>query len=101
MREYEGLFILKADLEKEELSQLYHKVTEGIKKYNGEIIGVPEEWGKKRLAYKVGKHKDGVYYLIRFKMEPGQVAQLNADCKLNESIIRLMFTQPSPAKKAV
>lgn len=92
MKNYEGLFILKPGFEKEELSQLYQKVNNNIKKYNGEIEGA-EEWGKKRLAYKIGKNREGIYYLLRFKMDPSQIAPLNADFRLNESIIRVMITE--------
>lgn len=92
MKNYDGLFILKPGLEKEELDQLYQKISDNIKKYNGEIENA-EEWGKRRLAYKIGRHKEGVYYLLRLKIGPSQIAPLNADFKLNESIIRVMFTE--------
>lgn len=92
MRNYEGLFILKPSLEKEELSQAYQKIADNIKKYKGEIENA-DEWGKKPLAYRIGKNREGVYYLLRFKIEPGLIAPLNADFKLNESIIRVMITE--------
>lgn len=93
MRDYEGLFILKPDLEKEQLYQLYQKINDSIKKYKGEIEDKTEEWGKRRLAYKIGRYREGIYYLLRFKTEPSQITPLNTDLKLNESIIRIMFTQ--------
>lgn len=92
MKNYEGLFILRPDLVEEELNELYQTINNNIKKYNGEIEDA-EGWGKKRLAYKIGRHREGAYYLLRFKIAPGQIAPLNADFKLNESIIRAMITQ--------
>ena len=94
LRNYEGLFLLKPELEKEESNDLYQKIQDTTKKHKGEIEGV-EEWGKRPLAYKIGKYAEGVYYLLKFKIDPRQITKLGSDFKLNESIIRMMFTQPS------
>ena len=87
MNNYEGLFLLKPDLEKEELGDLYQKIGENIKKYKGEIENA-EEWGKKPLAHKTAKQKEGIYYLLKFKLDPDKVKALQSDFKLNEKIIR-------------
>lgn len=79
-------------MEKEGLSELYQMINNNIKKYNGEIEDA-KEWGKKRLAYKIGRYREGIYYLLRLKIGPSQIAPLNADFKLNESIIRVMITE--------
>jgi len=92
LKNYEVLFILKPDLEKEGLDDLYKKIQENITKYNGQV-GTVEAIGKKALAYKIGNFKDGIYYLVNLKMDPGQVPTLNSDLKLDESIIRFMFTE--------
>ena len=87
MRDYEALFILKPDIEQEELKGLYQSINDNIKKYSGEIKEV-KEWGKRKLAFMTGKYKEGTYYVLRFSMDPNQIALLNADFNLNESIIR-------------
>ena len=93
MNNYEGLFVLKPDLEREELGQLHQKIAESIKKYKGEMESAPEDWGKKRLSYKLKKQREGAYCLIKFKMDPLQIKPLNSELKLNESIMRIMFTR--------
>jgi small subunit ribosomal protein S6 len=92
LREYEGLFILKPEIEKEELTGLYQKIQENVKKYKGEPAGV-EEWGKKLLTNKIKKYREGIYYIMKFRLDPSNVKKLDADLKLNESILRVMFTQ--------
>lgn len=92
MKNYEGLFLLKPQLEKEELSGAYQKIQDNVKKYKGEVEGA-EEWGKKPLAYAIAKNKEGIYYLLKFKMDPAQIVHLNTDLKLNESILRVMCTE--------
>ncbi|NQT95680.1 MAG: 30S ribosomal protein S6 [Candidatus Omnitrophica bacterium] len=102
MKSYEGLLILKPDLEKEQLQDIYQKLQENIKKHKGEIEGA-DELGKKALAYKIGKFKEGIYYLTKLKIEPSQIKALGSDLKLNEHVLRFMFTQlfPGAAKKKV
>jgi len=92
LKNYEALLILKPDLEKEELDSLYGSIKEGISKHKGEVSSI-KEVGKKPLAYKIGKFKDGIYYLVNLKMDPSEVPLINNDFKLNESIIRFMFTE--------
>jgi len=91
LKDYEGLFILKPDLEQEEAKDLYSQVQENIKKYGGEITSV-EEWGKKRLSYDVKKYRDGIYYLVKFKIDTGEVKHLNNDFRINESVLKVMFS---------
>ncbi|MFC1807359.1 30S ribosomal protein S6 [Candidatus Omnitrophota bacterium] len=91
MKNYKGLFLLRPDLEQEELSDLYQKIQDNIKKYKGEVEGV-EEWGKKSLAFKIGKYREGIYYLLSFKMNSLDVVHLNTDIKLNDLIMRAMIT---------
>jgi len=91
LKNYQVLFILKPDHEPEELKGLYQSLQDNIKKYGGEIENA-EEQGKKPLAFKIGKHAEGVYYFVKFKIEPAQIAALNSDFRLNELIIRVMVT---------
>jgi small subunit ribosomal protein S6 len=93
LRDYEGLFILKPDLGKEELGILYTKIQENIKKYKG-AVELAQEQGKKLLGCKINKQKEGLYYLLRFKAEPSSIVNLKSDFKLNESILRVMFIKP-------
>ena len=91
MKKYEAMLILKPDLEKEELNDLCQKIVDNIKKYNGEIEDA-QEWGRRQLAYKIKGCREGTYYLLKFKAPPAQIAPINADFKLNESIIRALIT---------
>jgi small subunit ribosomal protein S6 len=92
LKNYEALFILKPDLEKEGVSELYQKIANTVKKYNGGIQ-TQEEWGKKTLAYKIKRFKEGTYYLLRFNIDPSQIVYLNGDFKVNEAIIRVLITE--------
>ena len=98
LRNYEGLFMIKPEMEQEEVKQMYQKIQGNIKKYGATIEGV-EEWGKKKLATAVKKHSEAYYYLVRFSMEPDKMEVLSNDIKLNELILRSIFTVTTSAGK--
>jgi small subunit ribosomal protein S6 len=86
------LILLKPGLEQEPLNSLHKSIEDAIIKYKGEIKN-REEWGKKRLAYQIQKHKEGIYTLFQIKIDPADIKRLDNDLKLNESIIRVVFTK--------
>lgn len=45
-------------------------------------------WDERRLAYPINAQKKGLYYLIYFETEPKNVAPVERDFKLNETILR-------------
>ena len=66
MKHYEGMFILRADLSKEDLEKTVNQMQEIIKKQEGSLDNI-REWSKQKLAYPVKKHKEGIYYLMNFQ----------------------------------
>lgn len=76
MRYYENLFIVNPNLEHDKLNQLVDAVKGEITLLNGNVLNI-EDWGKKRLAYAIEKHKYGNYVLVQYE---------TADSKLNKEL---------------
>lgn len=92
MRDYEIMFILKPDLKEDEVALVAKHITEPIVKNQGTVT-VSEVWSaKKRLCYPIKKHKDGIYYLIKFSIEPKVIDTLKPIYRLNENILRLLVS---------
>ena len=92
MKKYEGMFIIKADLAKEDLEKTVTQVQEIIKKEKGSLDNI-KEWGKQKLAYPIKKHKEGVYHLINFHIDTAAIAKIRRSFSLNESILRVLITE--------
>jgi small subunit ribosomal protein S6 len=45
-------------------------------------------WGKRRLAYEIAKHAEGIYVVVDLKAEPATVSELDRQLSLNESVLR-------------
>ena len=91
MRKYEIIFIAHPDLDEENLNNVVEKVKGWIADDKGEVISV-DNWGKKRMAYRIRKQRDGQYVLITANMEPSAVKNLSQNMRFVESIMRSMIT---------
>lgn len=47
-----------------------------------------DEWGKRRLAYLIGKEAEGYYALYNFTSEPDFPAELERVCKITDGVLR-------------
>ena len=97
MRDYEVLYIVRADFDDE-------KVQDAVKRVNTLIVrsgGTAERtnlWGKRKLAYEVKHQKEGAYVLQDFQLEPERVPELEAGLKITEEVLRhLIVRKPEKA----
>ena len=91
MRKYEIIFIAQPDLDEENLNTIIEKIKSWIADNKGEVVSV-DNWGKKRMAYRIRKQRDGQYILITANMEPASVKNLSQNMRFVESIMRSMIT---------
>ena len=91
MRKYEIMFIAHPDLDEENLNNVVEKVKGWIADDKGEVVSV-DNWGKRRMAYRIRKQRDGQYVLITANMEPAAVKNLSQNMRFVESIMRSMIT---------
>ena len=74
MRIYEELFIVKPDVPDEEVD-LFIEQMKSVVSASGGTVDKTEKWGKRRLAYRVGKHREGAYVLFQFSAVPDTVKE--------------------------
>jgi len=91
MRKYEVLFIANPDIDEDSLNGVIEKISGWIQASGG-VVEKVENWGKKRLTYRIQKQRDGQYVLITANMEPSATKELSNNLRFVESIIRSMIT---------
>ncbi len=91
MRKYEIIFIAQPDLDEENLNSVVEKIKGWIADGKGEVVSV-DNWGKRRMAYRIRKQHDGQYVLITANLEPAAVKELSQNMRFVESIMRSMIT---------
>lgn len=83
MREYETVFVIRPDGSESQASQLLERLGSIIERHGGTVFQ-QKNWGKKELAYRVGKYNQGVYYYYDYTGDSGLVADLERTLKLHE-----------------
>lgn len=91
MRRYELMLLLRPDLEDDKLQAAVEKVTRAIVNGGGSLSKV-SPWGKRRLAYDIGRHREASYFLIQFDIEPAQVREIERGMLITEEILRHLVT---------
>ena len=89
MRIYESLFIVKPDTPEEELDQRLESLrTQLITQ--GATVDKLEKWGKRRLAYKVDKYREGSYVLIQFTAGPEAVKEFERRLRVSDIVLKFL-----------
>ncbi len=87
MTKYETTFILDPGLDENRVNEEVEHVTQWIKGLGGEVLEV-QRWGKRRLAYEIGRRRDGIYTLVLYQGPGAIVKELDRRFRLNESVLR-------------
>lgn len=92
LRQYETMFILKPEFDKEQAQEVVNRFVEIIQN-NGGAIEKVSDWGRRRLAYEVKKYREGIYALINFQSEAAVAAELERNFKISEDVIRYLIVR--------
>ncbi|MFD1427141.1 small subunit ribosomal protein S6 [Kroppenstedtia sanguinis] len=89
MHKYELMYILRSDLDEEKVNAHREKFREIIADNSGESVEM-EHFGKRRLAYMINDHRDGIYTVATFTGNVDTVNELERQLKLDDDVIRHM-----------
>ena len=99
---YETMYILRPDIPEEEVDSHLKKYSEILEKSGTEVLD-SQMRGKRRLAYPIAKHKEGIYVQLSHKGNGQQVATLERSMRLSEDVIRYLTVKqdgPLPTPKS-
>ena len=99
---YETMYILRPDIPEEEVDNHLKKYSEILEKSGTEVLD-SQMRGKRRLAYPIAKHKEGIYVQLSHTGDGQQVAILEKAMRLSEDVIRYLTVKqigPLPTPKS-
>jgi len=91
VRNYEVAYIADPELDEEQLGALEQRVQSLIETAEGKLLNV-DRWGKKKLAYKIGKRSEGYYIIMDVELPPQAGSSIERDLKLSEQVLRYLIT---------
>ncbi|MEO5499124.1 MAG: 30S ribosomal protein S6 [Candidatus Saccharimonadales bacterium] len=98
MREYELTVLIHPDLEADLETPL--KIVRDIVTSNKGTVTSEDNWGKKRLAYKIAKEDFAVYVFMELSLPPSAVAKVDSTLNITDSVLRHLLASVDPKAKA-
>ena len=89
MRIYEELFIVKPDASDEEVDQFVEQLRTQLTTA-GATVDKIDKWGKRRLAYRVDKYREGAYVLFQFTAGPEAVKELERRLRVSDIVLKFL-----------
>ncbi|MGA3236803.1 MAG: 30S ribosomal protein S6 [Bryobacteraceae bacterium] len=89
MRIYEELFIIKPDTPEEEADQYVEQLQTQLTTA-GATIDKVEKWGKRRLAYRIDKYREGFYVLLQFTGDANLVKELERRLRVADMVLKFI-----------
>src|SRR5262245_58056898 len=86
-REYETIYVLRTTVDPDEADRIAARVREVIAGRGAKLLRV-DNWGRRKLAYNIGKHSRGVFVLVRYVGEGDLVAELERNLRLIDDVVR-------------
>ena len=93
MRRYELMVLLDPDVEERTVAPSLEQYL-GVVRQDGGTVGKVDIWGRRRLAYEIGKKAEGIYAVVDLVAEPASVKELDRQLNLNETVLRTKLIRP-------
>jgi small subunit ribosomal protein S6 len=87
-RNYEVMFIVRPDMVEEDLNKLISTLESSVTSAGGTTKS--EVWGKRRLAYKVGRFNDGIFVLMLIDAAGAVVHEVERRLRVTEQVIKFL-----------
>jgi small subunit ribosomal protein S6 len=99
MRNYELMVILDPNLDERTVTPSLETFLRVVRNDGGTVEKI-EVWGKRRMAYEILKHTEGIYAVLDVTCEPATMAELDRQLSLNESVLRTKVMRAQIRRKA-
>jgi small subunit ribosomal protein S6 len=96
VRHYELVVILEPSLDERTVAPSLETFLNVVRNDGGTVENV-EVWGRRRLAYEIEKHAEGIYAVLDINCEPATVKEMDRQLALNESVLRTKVMRRDPA----
>jgi len=103
---YETMYILRPDIAEDEVTNHIDKYNKLLEEFGGTILD-SQMRGKRRLAYQIAKHREGIYVQLSHLGDGQHIFKIEKAMRLSEDVIRYMTVKqegplptPRPSDKS-
>ena len=103
---YETMYILRPDIAEDQVTNHINKYNKLLEEFGGTILD-SQMRGKRRLAYQISKHREGIYVQLSHQGDGQHIFKIEKAMRLSEDVIRYMTVKqegplptPRPSNKS-
>ena len=99
---YETMYILRPDIAEDEVTNHIDKYNKLLEDLGGKILD-SQMRGKRRLAYQIAKHREGIYVQLSHQGDGQHIFKIEKAMRLSEDVIRYLTVKqegPLPTPKS-
>ena len=86
---YETMYILRPDIAEDEVTNHIEKYNKLLEEFGGTILD-SQMRGKRRLAYQIARHREGIYVQLSHQGDGQHIFKIEKAMRLSEDVIRYM-----------
>ena len=86
-RKYELVYIVSPDASDDQIADLHKQVDAIVQRLHGQLDKT-ENWGRRKLAYEIGRHKEGTYVLEVIFGSGELMKEIDRRLKVSDLVIR-------------
>jgi ribosomal protein S6 len=90
-RKYELVYVVSPEATEEQVTDLHTQVEAIVQRIGGQIEKT-ENWGRRRLAYEIGRHKEGTYVLEVIHGGGELMKEIERRLKVSDLVIRYLVS---------
>ena len=99
-RQYELIYLVFPDATEQQLAALHEQVQEVVGRFSGQI-DKSENWGRRRLAYEIGPHKEGIYVLDLITGSGELMKEIDRRLRVSDHVIRHLVVRVDAENRVV
>ncbi len=98
MRKYEIMFIVRPDLPEEDVDKLIGQM-DGVVTATGGKTEKMDKMGRRKLAYRVGRYREGLYVLFALEASGDTVKEFERRLKVTDAVIKFLTVRVDEEQK--
>ena len=91
-RQYELIYIVSPETDEEGVSAMHVQITEIAEKMGGQIERT-DNWGRRRLAYEINRHREGTYVLELINGPGEMVHEIDRRLRVHDQVLRHLLVR--------
>jgi small subunit ribosomal protein S6 len=91
-RQYELVYIVTPDASEQEVADLHAQIEQIVQRYNG-TFDKTENWGRRKLAYEIGHHREGTYVVETITGSGELVKEIDRRLRVLDQVIRHLIVR--------